>query len=173
MIKGLSAARELGGGGVITLLEKLKADQVRLFLVNWENEYGDDTGGIVQGNLNCKRQPINGVLLQQSHVDKLFQARMDETPANIILSFWAHHTFVFFSDSKPIGCLDVSFESGRCRETPFYKQTGSWDLRAIAELIETLGLPVSNPEWKIDKSPVKRSASWWRWAKKLTRVFDR
>ena len=153
------------------MLEKLKADEVRLFLINWDNEYGDDTGGIVQGTLNCERQPVHGVLLQQNHIDKLLQARMDETPTEMIISFWPHHTFVFFSDSKPIGCLDVSFVSGNCRETPFYKYTGSWDLHAIAELIHTLGLPISSQDWKIDK-PVTRSACWWLWAKKLTRFFD-
>ncbi len=122
--------------------------EVRAYRLNWNDEYAFD--GIISrdGELNATRIPADGVILDQSQLQRLETAVTGSHPSHPVAAcFYPHHAFVFFDSlGSIVGHMDVCFLCSNYRGTP-EGFADNWDLDALQALIKALGMPIQNGKW--------------------------
>lgn len=117
--------------------------RVRAYTINSGDEYPmPDQGGIIDGRLNPKRLPMDGIELSSAQVAEFLRATATiEHPGRHARCFNPHHALVFFdADDKIIGhyticfkCLGYRSSVGRFVSEPDYV--------ALQRLIASIRLP--------------------------------
>ena len=99
--------------------------------------------------LNPTREPELGILLTNNEADVLCDAVCGNHPDHeIALCYMPHHAFLFVDERNSIvGHLDICFQCLNYRGTPA-GYANNFDIEAIAQLLQGLGVPLSNPEWE-------------------------
>jgi hypothetical protein len=128
----------------------IKFAEVRAYRMNWEKM--NSLASIIreEGILNAKRLPVEGVLLDEAQIATLKKAATGKQPLDGegLGCFYPHHAFVFYNREGTItGYLDVCFICrGTQGEPAGFSEKGN--LKALEELFQKLGIPLSNPAWE-------------------------
>ena len=93
------------------------------------------------------REPEGRVELTLKQIECLEAAVTGEhSPHPVAMCLYPHHAFVFYEDGKIVGALDICFLCSNISGTP-KGYSDYWDLASLQQIIEELGMPISNPRW--------------------------
>ena len=122
--------------------------KVRAFRLNWNDESSFDRIIDQDGKLNSTRLPLEGVVLSEDQVSQLEAAVTGSHPMHPVAAcFYPHHAFIFYDDAgKIVGDINICFLCSNYSGMPegFAQQ---WNLEALADLVQDIGMPLRNPEW--------------------------
>jgi hypothetical protein len=127
----------------------IKFAEVRAYRMNWDKENAFNSILREGGGLNETRLPKEGVTLNEKQIAALKAAVTGpQKNSGVGLGcFFPHHAFVFYDKGgASTGHIDVCFLCSACGVEPA-GFTNECDLKALAKLIQDLGLPLSNPAW--------------------------